>query len=62
MSHVDSFEFTKFEGYLSSIYGILSVHRVKIHDYFVIDLDYSQKVTVKVSIIKYLYRVLEEFP
>ena len=40
VSHVDSFEITKFSGYLSTIYGELTVHRGKRHDYLVMYLDY----------------------
>ena len=59
VSHVDSFEFTKFLGYMSSIYGVLSVHRGEIHEYLGIELDYSKQVTVKESMIKYLGSVLQ---
>ena len=52
VSHVKSFETNKFSGYLSIIYGRLTVNRGKVHDYLVIDLDYSKQVTVKVSMIK----------
>ena len=58
VSHVDKFEVTKFAGYLSIIYGGLSVHRGGIHDYLVIDLDYIEQGTVKVSMIKFLDIVL----
>ena len=59
VSHADSFEFTKLSGYPSSTYGGLSVHRGEIHDYLGINLNYSKQVTVKVSMIKYLYSVLQ---
>ena len=39
VSHVDSFEYTKFAVQLSSMYGGLSVHRGEINDYLGIDLD-----------------------
>ena len=58
MSHVDSFEITKFAGYLSRIYGRITVYRIKVHEYLGIDLDYSKQGTVKVSMIKYLDSVL----
>ena len=58
VSHVNSFEVTKFAGYLSSIYRRISVHRGKIHDYLVIELDYIKQGTVKVFMIKYLYSML----
>ena len=62
VSHVDSFEDSNFAGHLSSIYGGLSVNRGEIHDYLVIDLNYCKQGTVKVSMIKYLDSVLQEFP
>ena len=62
VSHVDSFEDSNFAGHLSSIYGGISVNRGEIHDYLVIDLNYCKQGTVKVSMIKYLESVLEEFP
>ena len=62
VSHVDSFEVTMFAGYMSSIYGGIIVHRVKVHQYLVIGLDYRKKITVKLSMIEYLDSVLQEFP
>jgi hypothetical protein len=62
VSHVDAFELTKFASYLSSIYGGLAVHRGKKLDYLGMDLDYSEKRKVKISMINYLNNVLKEFP
>ena len=62
VSYMEIFETTKFAGYLSSIHGRLTVHKGKVHDYFTMDLDYSKQVTVKLSMIKYLDSVLQEFP
>ena len=59
VSHVDIFEITKFAWYLKIIYGGLSVQRVKLHDYLEMDLDYSKQGTLKLSMIKYLYSVLQ---
>ena len=50
--HVYSFETTKFAGYLSSIYGVLTVHRGKLHYYLGMDLNYIEQGTVKFSMIK----------
>jgi len=48
---------------LSSIYGDkLSVKRGKVHDYLGMDLDYSERGSVKVSMIKYTVKVLRGFP
>ena len=62
VSNVDSFEITKFAGYLSIVYGGLEVHMLKVHDYLVMDLHYSDQLTVKLSMIKYPYSVLQKFP
>ena len=40
----------------------LTVHRGKIHDYLGMDLDYTTPGKVRVSVIKYLAALLEEFP
>ena len=52
VSHVDIFEVTKFSGYMSSIYGGITLHRIKLHDNLGIDLDYRKQVTLKVFMIK----------
>ena len=55
VSHKDPFEITKFAHYLSLQYGKkLTVKRGKVHEYLGMDLDYSRKGAVKVSMIKYL--------
>jgi hypothetical protein len=49
--------------YLAKIYGdSLTVHRGKIHDYLGVDLDFSQKGVVRASMIRYLAKLIEEFP
>ena len=59
VSHEDPFEITKFAHFLSKIYGQkLVVHRGKYHDYLGMDLDYSHKGEVNISMIKYLKKVL----
>ena len=40
VSHVDSFEITNFSGYLSSIYGGLTVNRGRVHHYLGINTGY----------------------
>ena len=63
VSHQSPFEITKFSTYLSSIYGVkLTVKRGKVHDYLGMDLDFSQKGTLKVSMIPYTGKVIQEFP
>ena len=57
--HRDPVQIIKFALYTSSIYGEkLIVYRRKVHDYLGMDLYFSEKVTVKVSIIKYLNKIL----
>ena len=49
VSHKDPFEVTKFFTYFSNInWKKRTVHRVKVHDYFGMHLDYSELVVVKV--------------
>jgi hypothetical protein len=63
VSHMDEFEITKFADYLVGIYGDkLTAHHGDVHDYLGMDLDYSEKGVVKVSMIKYLTNLLQEFP
>jgi hypothetical protein len=62
VSHVDAFELTKFASYLSSIYEGLAVHRGKKHNYLGMDLDYSERGKLKMSMINYINNVLKEFP
>ena len=52
----------QFSGYLSSIYWVLIVHRGKVNEYFEVYLEYSKQGTLKLSMIKYVYSVLQEFP
>ena len=62
-SHESAFEITMFATYLSGIYGTqLTVHSNEVHDYLGMDLVYSEKGNVKVLMIKYLDKVLKEFP
>ena len=52
VSHIDSFEITNFSGYMSSIYGVIKLHRGNVHDYLGMYLDYNKQGTVDISIIK----------
>eukprot|EP00970_Alexandrium_tamarense_P015266 scaffold4923_cov115-Alexandrium_tamarense.AAC.1 len=63
ISHADSFEVTKMIAYLSQIYGDkMTVKRGDVHDYLGMDLDYSEKGKVKVSMIKYVKKIIDGFP
>ena len=62
MPHEDPAEITKFANYLAVIYGEkLTVHRGLVHDYLGMDLDYTTKGKVGVSMIKYVDKILEAF-
>ena len=61
-SHKKSFVNTLFATWLGGIYGEkLTVKRGKIHDYLGMDLDWSVAGKVTISMIKYIYKILEEF-
>ena len=62
VSHKDSFEATRLAAYLTYIHGGLKVNRGKLHDYLGMDLYYTEKIIVKVSMIQYLKILLREFP
>ena len=59
VSHVYLFKIMKFSIYLSNIYGVLSVHQGKVHNYLGMDIDYSDNVKVKFAMVKYLNNVLK---
>eukprot|EP00804_Cyclotella_cryptica_P008907 CCRYP_012017-RA/>CCRYP_012017-RA protein AED:0.23 eAED:0.23 QI:0/0/0/0.75/0.33/0.25/4/0/1155 len=62
VSHRDSFELTKFILYLVRIYGNqITVNRGKYHDYLGMDLDYLVAGKLRVSMIKYVDKILNEF-
>ena len=61
-SQVNSFEITKFSGYLSILYEGLTLHKVNVNKYLVIGLYYQNQVMVKVSIIRYIYIVIQHLP
>ena len=58
--HEDPTETTKFANYLAVIYGEkLTVHRGLVQDYLGMDLDYTTKGKVGISMIKYVDKILE---
>ena len=60
VSHKNLFEITKFKYYLYKIYGkYMTVTRGKIHNYLGKYLYYSEKFVMKVSMIKYIDKVLQ---
>ena len=40
----------------------MSIHRGKVYDYLGMDLDFSSNKILKIGMIKYLKKILEEFP
>ena len=55
VSHVESIEVTKFILSMAKIYGPnITVSRGPVHDYLGMDLDYSERGNIKISMIKYL--------
>jgi hypothetical protein len=63
VSHKDSAEVSKFLIYLAGIYGPkLTVTRGHVHDYLGMDLDYSDPGKLKVAMIKYIKKILTDFP
>ncbi len=62
VSHMDPSELKKIGQYLRDNFGdIFPEHTGYIHDYLGIDLDYSTKGKFKVSMIKYLHKLLTGF-
>ena len=60
VSHENPAEITEFANYLAVIYGErLTVHRGLVHGYLGMDLDYTTKGKVGISIMKCVYKILE---
>ena len=63
VSHKDPLQTSKVSCYLSSIYRKkLKENGGKVHDYFGMDLNFSLKIPVKVSVIKHAKKIIEAFP
>ena len=63
ISHMESDEVTKCIEHFKKIYGKrMTVHRGKVHGYLGMDLDFSTPKVLKIDTIKYIKKVLEEFP
>ena len=61
--HEYPFRVTKFDAYLSLIYGKnIKVTRGKVHGYLCMDLYYSEDGKVKISMIKYVHNLLDDLP
>ena len=62
VSHKDPFYIFKFSCYLSFIYlKEIKLKKVKVHDNLGMDVDLSDKVSLKVSIIKNVKNIMENF-
>ena len=60
--HKDPDHITKFVCYISSIYGKdLKVKRGKVRDYLGMDIGFSEKIALKVSMIKYVKKTMDAF-
>jgi hypothetical protein len=63
VSHVDSFQNTKFIAYLATIYGNgITVHQGKVHDYLGMDFNFATDRITQVSMITYTSKFLTDFP
>ena len=63
LSHMDSNEVTKRIEHFKKIYGNrMTIHRGKVHDYLGMDLDFSTAKVLKIGMIKYIKKIIDEFP
>ncbi len=62
ISHANSNKVTKSIKWLGTKYTNLTVHHGKIHDYLGIDLDFTTAGVLKVSMIYYTHKIMNEFP
>ena len=62
ISHKNLMEVTKFIMAMEQIYGSnMSVTRDKVHEYLGMYFDYTSKTCVKISMIKYVNKVIKDF-
>ncbi len=63
VSHINPFQVAKFATYLATIYGNnLIVHHGPTQDYLGMDLNFSQPGIAQISMIKYMTKVIDDFP
>lgn len=62
ISHKYDIEVTKIIQWFESIYGNVRVSRGKVHDYLGMNLDYTDRGKVKISMVPFLKQVIDEFP
>ena len=60
---MESDEVTKCIEHFKKIYGNrMTVHHGKVHEYLGMDLNFSSPKVLKIGMIKYIKKVLKEFP
>jgi hypothetical protein len=63
ISHMDSVEVTECIKHFKKIYGNkMTVHHEQVHEYLGMDLDFSSPKVLKIGMVKYIEKVLNEFP
>ena len=63
ISHMESDEVTTCIEHFRKIYGNrMTVHCGKVHTYLGMDLDFSSPKVLKIGMIKYIKKILKEFP
>ena len=63
MSCEENFELNKFSCYLANIYRLkLAMHLGNKQDYLGMDFEFMKNESLEVSMFKYLYSIIDEFP
>ena len=62
ISHVDATKVTAVIEWFKTIYGNVRVSRGKVHDYLGMNLDFSDKGKLKISMVPFLKKIIEDFP
>ena len=62
ISHVDGKDVTKRIDWFKSIYGKGKVSRGKLHQYLGMDMDFGEKGKLKMSMVPFLKKTINEFP
>ena len=62
ISHLDEMEVTRIIEWFKGIYGKVRVSRGKKHDYLGMNLDFTEKGKLRISMVPFLKKVVEEFP
>ena len=60
--HVDDKEDTKRIDWFKSIYGKVKVSWGKLHQYLGMDMDFGEKGKLKMSVVPFLKKTINEFP